>query len=121
MHHHVNEFLDLTVKGAGGGSQSGGSWKLILWCCLTEVSEMYQMLLTSSKNIDPSPSYDRLKVSAHVLFYCTRDFRSRFPENEHFFNFKRLLLIQFSWDSSETWQAQTRHYLEDKFRIRILS
>ena len=49
-----------------GGSKSGGSWKLVLWCFLTEDNEIYRLLFTSSKNIDPNQSYRRQKVGAHV-------------------------------------------------------
>ena len=49
-----------------GGSSSGRSWKSILWCFLKEESDTYQLLFTSSKNIDPSQSYGQLKVSAYV-------------------------------------------------------
>ena len=44
---------------------------------------MYQLLFTSSKNIDRSHSYRWSKVSACVYlnFYCTRDFQTRFPAN----------------------------------------
>ena len=41
----------------GRGSQPDGSWKLISWCFLTESNEIYQLLFTSSKNIDPNQSY----------------------------------------------------------------
>ena len=52
-------------KGAGGEEfQSGGSWKLVLRCFLTEDNDIYQLLFTSSKNIEPN--YRRLKVGAHV-------------------------------------------------------
>jgi hypothetical protein len=49
-----------------GGSQGDGSSKLILLCFLKEESERYLLFFTSSKNIDPSQSYGRLKVSAYV-------------------------------------------------------
>ena len=41
----------------GRGSQYGGLWKLVLWCFLTEYNEIYQLLFTASKNIDPNQSY----------------------------------------------------------------
>ena len=53
-------------KGAGGGSRYDPSWKLILWCFLKEESEIYRLLFTASKNIDPSQSYCWSKVSAYV-------------------------------------------------------
>ena len=40
-----------------GGSSYGRSWKLILYCFLIDESEIYQLLFTSSKNIDPDQSY----------------------------------------------------------------
>ena len=54
----------LNFKGAG--SRYDPSWKLILWCFLKEGNEIYQLLFTASKNIDPSQSYPWSKVSAYV-------------------------------------------------------
>ena len=50
-------FTILRCLKGGRGSQIGGSWKLVSWCFLTEYNEIYQLLFTSSKNIDPKQSY----------------------------------------------------------------
>ena len=61
MKHKLEDALDpisLRRPGGGGGrSKSGGSWNLVLWSFLTEDNEIYQLLFTSSKNVDPNQSY----------------------------------------------------------------
>ena len=44
----IQQSPNTNIKGAGG-SQSGGSWKLVSWCFLTEDNEIYQLLLLHQK------------------------------------------------------------------------
>ena len=57
----------LNLRGPGGPNlMDPGNRFCELWSFPKEESEIYQLLFTSSKNIDHSQSYHRLKVSAHV-------------------------------------------------------
>ena len=51
---------------------------------------------------------------------CFYQFPLRFPENGHFSNFNPKLSPQFSLDHPETWQALTRHNLEQKPLLEFL-
>ena len=44
---------------------------------LKDESQIYQLLLTSSKNMNPSQCYCRVNVSACVKFYCRCNFDQR--------------------------------------------
>ena len=58
--------LEAEILRGPGRSRYDPSSKLILWCFLKEGNDIYQLLFTSLKNIDPSRSYRKLKVSAYV-------------------------------------------------------
>ena len=64
----------------GPGSKSGGSWKLVFRCFLTEDSEIYQLLFTLSKILNPTKIIAGRKLALMCNSIACANFNHDFPK-----------------------------------------